>query len=281
MYNYNSIISACLLALLLSCSGNFEPIPYENRAKASSVTSSSSSEASSSSTEESSSSFIASSSSAGQSSSSSSVIASSSSAGQSSSSLGCTISQDEKRTHYCSNGTKKEYGTAIKTISGGSPIYYNTVEIDNQIWMAENLRNSVPYSQCANSYDANCEEYGRLYSLDMAKNDLCPPGFHLPSRTELQWLLERVVDKDARKLKATSGWEERGNGTDDFGFEAKPAGYYNDSDKFQNYGKEGYWWIDDDAVSNVFKMVFNSNEVTFDKRDRNIDLVSVRCVKKK
>ncbi|MCL1957539.1 MAG: hypothetical protein FWF63_09470, partial [Fibromonadales bacterium] len=63
MYNYNFIISASLLALLLSCSGNFEEIPYSSRTGAgtssSSIAISSIYEASSSSSELSSSSSIA------------------------------------------------------------------------------------------------------------------------------------------------------------------------------------------------------------------------------
>jgi uncharacterized protein (TIGR02145 family) len=76
MNNSKFVIYAAILALLLSCSGNFEPIPYESRTKLNSVASS---EASSSSTEESSSSTVISSSSIGQSNDSSSSFLSSSS----------------------------------------------------------------------------------------------------------------------------------------------------------------------------------------------------------
>jgi uncharacterized protein (TIGR02145 family) len=43
-------------------------------------------------------------------------------------------------------------------------------------------------------------------------------------------------------LKATSGWNSNGNGTDALGFAALPGGNGNSYGTFSNVGYYGYWW---------------------------------------
>ncbi|MDR1829171.1 MAG: hypothetical protein LBQ76_00200, partial [Candidatus Fibromonas sp.] len=44
-------------------------------------------------------------------------------------------------------------------------------------------------------------------------------------------------------LKATSGWNYEGNGTDNYGFSALPGGRcYSDDGSFDVVGYYGYWW---------------------------------------
>ncbi|MZP82744.1 MAG: hypothetical protein GX467_07550 [Rikenellaceae bacterium] len=44
-------------------------------------------------------------------------------------------------------------------------------------------------------------------------------------------------------MKATSGWNDDGNGTDDYGFSALPGGdRYYDGGLFNNMGDYGGWW---------------------------------------
>jgi len=269
------IIIVAILALLLSCSGNFEPIPYENRASAEQSSSSSVTVSSSSSS-------IASSSSSNSTSSSSSV-ASSSSTEQSSSSLGCTIDDDKKDTHYCSNGEKKEYGK-IYISHNGNTLTYKTVEIGPQIWMAENLKNSVPYSQ---SYD-NYSSYGRLYNwTHVNNNNLCNDSFHLPNETDWRRLINFVSNgrnKDAGKKLKAKDW----GGTDDYGFSALPGGIGNslgNSDyNFQGGGIEGNWWVANSGVTNnqALKLaMYDNTDSTEFKNTYQVNVLSVRCVKDK
>lgn len=52
-------------------------------------------------------------------------------------------------------------------------------------------------------------------------------GWHLPSKTEYQTLIDFIGSSTAgTKLKSTSGWYNSGNGTDDYGFNGLPVGYY-------------------------------------------------------
>lgn len=52
-------------------------------------------------------------------------------------------------------------------------------------------------------------------------------GWHLPSKSECETLINYIGSSTAgTKLKSTSGWYNSGNGTDDYGFNALPVGYY-------------------------------------------------------
>jgi uncharacterized protein (TIGR02145 family) len=115
--------------------------------------------------------------------------------------------------------------------------------------MAENLRYKTDDGcWCYDNDESNSQKYGRLYNWEAAKR-ACPEGWHLPSRDE--WSnLESIVDSSiggtwrAERLKATSGWYENGNGTDNYGFSALPGGLYSGPfGRFSRVGNLGCWWI--------------------------------------
>ncbi len=148
-------------------------------------------------------------------------------------------------------------GTLIDSRDGNT---YKTVKIGNQTWMAENLRLeykvsdtlSVMGSIChSDSTKALCDTYGGYYSWPVALDHegrysstgkdcgthgeckleghvrgICPEGWHLPSEVDFDELYQAVGgDSVARQmLKSSSGWVERANGWDFYGFNAMPAG---------------------------------------------------------
>jgi uncharacterized protein (TIGR02145 family) len=120
---------------------------------------------------------------------------------------------------------------------------YRTVKMpDGKVWMAENLRFKIDGSWCYKNCEDNCGKYGRLYDWNMAKL-ACPKGWHLPSNDEWRELVTVVGYSTAgNKLKSKSGWEESGNGTDDYGFSALPGGGRGSVGGFGNAGYYGYWW---------------------------------------
>jgi uncharacterized protein (TIGR02145 family) len=128
---------------------------------------------------------------------------------------------------------------------------YKTVKIGGNTWMAENLnyqpRNGK--SWCYRRDTSYCKEYGRLYDWNTA-SDACPAGWHLPSYSEWENLIEYAggANVAGKKLKAESGWDDEGgvsgNGYDVYGFSALPGGArtLDNSQRFKLAGGYGYWW---------------------------------------
>lgn len=147
---------------------------------------------------------------------------------------------------------------------------YRTVTVGSQTWMAENLNydynKGTAKSYCYNNNPDSCAKYGRLYTWAAAMDSaavfsttgkgcgydktcsasgvvrgVCPEGWHLPSRSEFETLMKTVGSSvAATKLKSTYGWNS-GNGTDDYGFSALPAGNYY-SGSFNFVGSYAYFW---------------------------------------
>ena len=144
-------------------------------------------------------------------------------------------------------------GTAV--IGGRT---YRTVTIGGMTWMAENLRADVEGSFASDSeYE---DRYGRLYTWDAALEAAAEAqGWHLPSESEWDALATAVggANTAGTKLKSTTGWSE-GNGTDDYGFSALPAGYYY-SGSFNTVGSYGNFWTSTEYdISSAYYRSFSS-----------------------
>jgi uncharacterized protein (TIGR02145 family) len=127
---------------------------------------------------------------------------------------------------------------------------YRTVLMpDGKVWMAENFNYEIEDSWCYDNDPANGDIYGRLYTFNAAM-EACPEGWHLPSQSEWDMLWQIIGWAIAgRTLKATSGWNNRddgssGNGTDDYGFSALPGGMGGSSigSGCIDLYSRGYWW---------------------------------------
>lgn len=102
---------------------------------------------------------------------------------------------------------------------------YKLTNIGGQIWMAEDLQYG----------DSSLYDY-----KDAVK--ACPDDFHLPSIKEFQTLVDFVGGETvaAKKLKSTTGWPNDSiygdwNGTDDYGFNAKPVKYGDGTGTDENF----------------------------------------------
>lgn len=169
---------------------------------------------------------------------SSSSVASSSSAKSSSSSVksssSVTSSSSAKSSSSVANGFS--YGVLTDSRDGKT---YKTVKIGKQEWMAENLNVDIfdsrqfgPWCKDASNY---CVKYGRFYDYETAQN-ACPEGWHLPSITEWQILVDAVggLDVAGNVLKSATGWD----GEDAYGFNALPAGVAEP----RNYGQVNVYY---------------------------------------
>jgi len=196
------------------------------------------------------------------------------------------------------------YGSFTDSRDGKS---YRTVRIGNQTWMAENLNYNASGSVCYDNNSNNCDFYGRLYNWATAMGlssscnsstcagqvqssnhrGICPEGWHVPSDDEWETLV-KYVDPNAtgswdnnagRKLKARGGWEDGGNGTDEYGFSALPGGGGNSDGSFYYAGRLGGWWsaTERDASSAwPRRMVYYREHVDRSSYNKSY-LFSLRC----
>lgn len=164
---------------------------------------------------------------------------------------------------------------------------YKTVTIGRQTWMAENLNYETARSHCYNDSAEYCAKYGRLYSWYDVVDSACPPGWHLPQKTEFETLLAAVGDSSiaGMKLKSTSGWSNDKDGTDDFSFSMLPAGSRDSGGGYHYKGSEARFW--GTAMSATWKsnslapcmaLYLGHDDVQLNLADKGNGF-SVRCVK--
>jgi len=165
---------------------------------------------------------------------------------------------------------------------------YKTVTIGGKTWMAENLNYQISdNSWCYGSADSNCIKYGRLYAWNTAMT-VCPTGWRLPSREEWGGLAIAVGGTGTYGtggtagtiLKATSGWNSNGNGTDAIGFSALPGGGRRSNGSFYFVGYNGGWWTaTEDGSSNAdYRGMNYGNDSVYEDYDGKSYAYSVRCV---
>ena len=180
---------------------------------------------------------------------------------------------------YATNSAGTAYGNQVEfetttnggggegTVTDADGNVYATVIIGEQEWMAENLKTTkyndgtdIPhvtdngawanlttgaYCWYNNDQTAYGDTYGALYNwYAVETGKLCPTGWHVPTDAEWTQLTDYLGGDDIAggKLKATSGWSNNGNGTDDYGFSALPGGSRGTYGSFYYVGYYGCWW---------------------------------------
>lgn len=186
---------------------------------------------------------------------------------------------------------------------------YKIAVIDTQIWMAENLNYETDNSYCYDDDPENCAKYGRLYTWAAAMDSagvfslnakrcgylsnqcdptdpvrgICPEGWHLANDEEWNALFFAAGGNDSvvKKLKATSGWNDEKNGSDDYGFSLLPAGFRYDDGRYLNEGGLAVFWTSNQSFGEeAYRIYFryNDNRMFRDAYRMNFAL-SVRCLK--
>jgi len=190
---------------------------------------------------------------------------------------------------------------------------YNTVQIGDQCWMAQNINvgtridgaieqtnNGTIEKYCYNNLESNCDVYGGMYQWNEmmqgytsgGAQGICPSGWHLPTDAEWQ-ILEGTVDSqygvgnpvwngigfrgfDAGKnLKSINGWNNDGNGLDLYGFSILPGGYCSTYSGFLSIGGYGGFWTSSNSM--MRDVVSGSDRVW--RHPESAYGFSVRCIK--
>ena len=169
-----------------------------------------------------------------------------------------------------------DYGTMTDERDGK---VYRTVQIGDQVWMAENLNfdpgqggsgdDKYDWSWCYNNEPKNCDVGGRLYTWAAAMDSvgewstngkgcgygsktwtcsptypvrgICPKGWHLPENVEWGTLFEAVGGSNGAgtALKSQCGWYRNCTETDAFGFSVPPAGSRHGYNQYRNFSYDG------------------------------------------
>lgn len=126
--------------------------------------------------------------------------------------------------------------------------HYKTVQIGNQIWMAETLQLDDGGDGIYIIYDCtiNGINYGDVYYYTCAAATRVAQtvdGWHLPTKSEVDELVQYVNNGNynstlCTKMKSTTGWGS--NGTDDYGWNAKPLGMIDHGG--ESLGNESTMW---------------------------------------
>jgi uncharacterized protein (TIGR02145 family) len=192
------------------------------------------------------------------------------------------------------------YETLIDSRDGQA---YKTVKIGNQEWMAENLNYMVDSSFCYKDSAVYCEKYGRLYrwaaAVGMSENEcgygrtcslpseniqgVCPEGWHLPLKVEWETLFTAVGGRKvaAKALKSILDWYNYGDGTDDFGFSAYPAGRREINGGYESVNLNAIFWSSSEYDGYYVYRVFlgylnNAANLEYDTKNNGF---SVRCLR--
>jgi uncharacterized protein (TIGR02145 family) len=184
---------------------------------------------------------------------------------------------------------------------------YNTVQIGEQCWMAENLNvgtmingsinpsnNGVIEKYCYDDDPANCDEYGGLYQWDEMMEysttpcspGICPIGWYIPRIEDFVILSDFLGGEDVSggKLKegGTVHWNSPNYGaTNSSGFTALPGGYIISYEYF-NLGSYCHLWSSSEAyILNAFHGVLvNYNSCFYtDATWYKTHGYSVRCIR--
>jgi uncharacterized protein (TIGR02145 family) len=132
---------------------------------------------------------------------------------------------------------------------------YNTVKINNRLWMAENLSLLVKDSWFYDDNALNGPEFGRLYSWEAAM-EACPDGWRLPS--VIDW--EELIDfwggeKDAFRELLPDGTS---------GFNAIFSGYRSIKGDFLSLNRAADFWTSTeagDANAWLFYLIYKKDKV--------------------
>ena len=212
---------------------------------------------------------------------------------------------------FATNGFGTYYGNEVSfttlfncgDIVNYSGQNYNTVLIGTQCWFKENLNvgtfipgitnqsdNGTVEKYCYNDDNLKCSIYGGLYQWDEIMlyseipnvRGICPIGWHLPSDSEWETLINFLGGRYEAgwKMKTENFWAP-GPGNNSSGFTALPAGRRQSDGTFDELGYDCHFWSSNQYdLSNAWIRSLNYSDQGVSRHylDKTRGF-SVRCIK--
>lgn len=180
----------------------------------------------------------------------------------------------------------QEYGEFTDSRDGS---VYKTVQIGEQVWMAENLNYKAESAQVIYENDSPLTDvFGRLYCWEAALG-VCPPGWHLPSEQEWEVLANTLGGESVagnKMKKKSSYWSSLSEeATNVSGFSALPGGFLEDprDSSYPYMGDMGFFWSTAEGKksnSQFWYVKIDGGQFKAGSGDRESGM-SVRCLKDK
>ena len=164
---------------------------------------------------------------------------------------------------------------------------YETIELNERTWMAENLRYRYRPGESSWVYEDNpdnAERFGRLYTWEAAQA-ACPENWRIPSLKEWQAMLAQFSQLNFSKDEAGAQSEAfEALAADGFSnFSALLGGKRYASGTFGDLGLNGDYWTsteDEDRPSDAWLFSFNGESRKLESYRFTKDLaISCRCVR--
>ena len=157
---------------------------------------------------------------------------------------------------------------------------YRTVQIGEQVWMAQNLNWNTKGSYCLANDSLNCKSKGHMYPWSIAQS-ACPDGWHLPDTADFAYLKFYVKQNNGGIGVGTS---LKKGANDIFGFSSLVNGGYQtgSNGQFSESDKMFYWTNSEDADNKIYahvRYLKNSSENLCYEAFRKTWSLSVRCIK--
>lgn len=149
---------------------------------------------------------------------------------------------------------------------------YKTIEIDGQVWLAENLRYEGVEHYAPKNDPRLKNFYGILYKWEDALQ-ACPAGWHLPSKKEFEDLLKIAGSTNEERFKNLIEYWWPYVGKDLLKFRALPAGIINEEGMPRYFDRAAEFWSNENVSLYVSSSYVGLGAPEID------EALSVRCIK--
>jgi len=175
--------------------------------------------------------------------------------------------------------------SVVLGFSGAACVVHSFTRMpDGKQWTTENLHASIPSSYCYEDSDANCRQYGRLYTWESAQHACASlgHGWRLPSEDEWRQLAKSVggaFDDSHDDGHAAYAALMTGGGA---GFNAVLGGGRSEHGEYTRAGAHGFYWTitqHDSATAWFYNFAQGGQAIYRQPEGEKGRAFSVRCVR--